>query len=195
MKAYTGGESFTVMPVLSNEDRLFLDDLFRRYQRLMFQTVFRITENLWDTEDIIQIVVIKLTEKLHLLRSMDNPRLSAYLVTACRNTALTYLREVQRRAECPYSDALAVQPQDVEVQPPRSDADERLLAFRRAWRVLDQRTKYILYSRYLEKKSFQEIASSLNIQPKSARMALTRAKRKAKAAILKELHNWNAKCK
>lgn len=180
------------MPILSNKDRLFLDGLFRQYQWMMFRTVFRITENRWDTEDVIQIVMVKLADKLALLRSLDKPRLSAYLAAACRNTALTYCREIQRRSECPYVDTLAVLSRVVDIQSSLSDTEERLLAFRRAWQILDLRTKYILRSRYLENKSFQEIAASLGIQPKSARMALTRAKRKARAAILKELPDLDA---
>ena len=52
---------------------------------------------------------------------------------------------------------------------------------------MDPRSQYVLRSRFLLNKTFEEMAQELGIQPKSVRMAVTRAKRKAKALILQAL--------
>ena len=104
------------MPVLSDEDRRFLAELFRQHQWMMYRTVFPMLQNPWDTEDVIQSVAVKLTDKLPLLRSLEGPRLTAYLAAACRNTALNHRRETQRRAEYPYSEELGCPGQSLAAQ-------------------------------------------------------------------------------
>ena len=70
--------------------------------------------------------------------------------------------------------------------------EDRFLALRQAWKGLDQRSQYLLRARYLERKSFAEIAACLGMQPKSARMALTRARRKARDLVMAALARLEA---
>ena len=78
---------------------MFLDALFRRYQWLMYREIYQITDNPWDTEDVIQMVWVKLLDKVSLLRSRDTTRLVNYIIAACRNTAITYRQQKKRLAE------------------------------------------------------------------------------------------------
>lgn len=55
------------------------------------------------------------------------------------------------------------------------------------WPKLDERSKYLLESRYLLEKSNQEMAQYLGIKPESIRMALTRARKNAVQLWHKEL--------
>ena len=180
------------MPVLSDEDRRFLAELFRQHQWMMYRTVFPMLQNPWDTEDVIQSVAVKLTDKLPLLRSLEGPRLTADLAAACRNTALNHRRETQRRAEYPYSEELGCPGQSLAAQNLLPEMEDRFLALRQAWKGLDQRSQYLLRARYLERKSFAEIAACLGMQPKSARMALTRARRKARDLVMAALARLEA---
>ena len=59
---------------------MFLDALFRRYQWLMYREIYQITDNPWDTEDVIQMVWVKLLDKVSLLRSRDTTRLVNYII-------------------------------------------------------------------------------------------------------------------
>lgn len=56
---------------------------------------------------------------------------------------------------------------------------EEINSFAKIWDELDDKTKFLLSSRYILEKSYAEIASDLNVKPESARMALTRARRAA----------------
>ena len=125
------------MPVLSDEDRRFLAELFRQHQWMMYRTVFPMLQNPWDTEDVIQSVAVKLTDKLPLLRSLEGPRLTAYLAAACRNTALNHRRETQRRAEYPYSEELGCPGQSLAAQNLLPEMEDRFLALRQAWKGLE----------------------------------------------------------
>ncbi len=94
-------------------------------------------QNPWDTEDVIQSVAVKLTDKLPLLRSLEGPRLTAYLAAACRNTALNHRRETQRRAEYPYSEELGCPGQSLAAQNLLPEMEDRFLALRQAWKGLE----------------------------------------------------------
>ena len=166
---------------------MFLGALFRRYQWLMYREIYQITDNPWDTEDVIQMVWVKLLDKVSLLRSRDTTRLVNYIIAACRNTAITYRQQKKRLAEYTYSDEKAAPSEALTAHDPIWEPEERFLALRQAWSQLDPRSQYVLRSRFLLNKTFEEMAQELGIQPKSVRMAVTRAKRKAKALILQAL--------
>lgn len=51
------------------------------------------------------------------------------------------------------------------------------------WDDLDERSRYLLSSRYILEQSFEEMARELGVTAGSARMLLTRAKRAALALI------------
>lgn len=155
----------------------------------MYREIYQITDNPWDTEDVIQMVWVKLLDKVSLLRSRDTTRLVNYIIAACRNTAITYRQQKKRLAEYTYSDEKAAPSEALTAHDPIWEPEERFLALRQAWSQLDPRSQYVLRSRFLLNKTFEEMAQELGIQPKSVRMAVTRAKRKAKALILQALEH------
>ena len=57
----------------------------------------------------------------------------------------------------------------------------------RVWLDLDKKTQYLLNAKYVLKKSGKEIASDLNMPPDNVRMALVRAKRKARQAMARSV--------
>lgn len=60
---------------------------------------------------------------------------------------------------------------------------EDLYRLARVWLDLDKKTQYLLNAKYVLKKSGKEIASDLNMPPDNVRMALVRAKQKARQAM------------
>ena len=142
---------------------MFLDALFRRYQWLMYREIYQITDNPWDTEDVIQMVWVKLLDKVSLLRSRDTTRLVNYIIAACRNTAITYRQQKKRLAEYTYSDEKAAPSEALTAHDPIWEPEERFLALRQAWSQLDPRSQYVLRSRFLLNKTFEEMAQELGI--------------------------------
>lgn len=51
------------------------------------------------------------------------------------------------------------------------------------WPLLDEKTRYLLNGKYVLKKSAKELADDLKMPPDNIRMALVRAKRKARKAM------------
>lgn len=59
------------------------------------------------------------------------------------------------------------------------------------WNSLDSKTQYLLSAKYLLNKSGKEIANDLGMSSDNVRMALVRAKRKARQAMEDWKHSTN----
>ena len=113
----------------------------------------------------------------------------SYIATSARNATLTYIRNISRRKEI-----LADEFDNSNVDDDHGSDPEFILlkseeinSLAKIWDELDDKTKFLLSSRYILEKSYAEIANDLNVKPESARMALTRARRAA-LALSKKSH-------
>lgn len=61
--------------------------------------------------------------------------------------------------------------------------EEDLMRLAAVWPLLDEKTRYLLNGKYVLKKSAKELADDLKMPPDNIRMALVRAKRKARKAM------------
>ena len=164
----------SILAIENESDRDFMENIFFSYQRLIYHEIGSILNDPWSKDDIFQTVIVQLINNIDTLRPMPAKVLTSYIATSARNAALTHIRNISRRKE-----VLADEFDNNYV-----DADhdtEEINSFAKVWDELDDKTKFLLSSRYILEKSYAEIASDLNVKPESARMALTRARRAALA--------------
>lgn len=171
-----------IMAIEDEDDKAFMTWLYLQYRRLIYSEVRKIVGNTDEAEDLLQTVVEKLIGKLPLLRELERDKLVNYIISAAKNTAYNYLRG--RKPEVPWED----QEESLPASAPEEQviAQEDLLALARVWPELDERTRYLLTAKYILKKSGREIAGDLNMPPDNVRMALVRARRRARAAMRQE---------
>ncbi|WP_409967675.1 sigma-70 family RNA polymerase sigma factor [Bengtsoniella intestinalis] len=175
---------YIIATIENDDDRMFMEQLYLGYRRLLYQEIFKIVQNEWETEDILQSVILKLIEKIPLLKTMAEAHLINYCVIAGRNTAFNHLRD--KKIELPlteewYHEEANTQTSPVELYLLKK---EEFIYFQNTWEVLDVQTRYLLESRFFLKKSYKEIAENLDMNEAAIRMAVTRAKRKVNRAIL-----------
>lgn len=125
-------------------------------------------------------------DKLADLRRMSNDKLTNYIYSTCKNTAINYLQKKGGLKEFSFEDLSATVPAEEDSRLLLEENDEDVKALHRAWKRLDPRSQYLLEARYILNKSFEEIADDINIQPDSVRAALSRARKKARKLILEE---------
>ena len=165
-----------ILAIEDDDDREFMTGLYKQYQRLMYREILKIVQETWDVDDIL---LVKLIDRIALLKTLDRQRLIDYLVTAARNTALNFRRDNKTK----YFEELT------DEQPSPEDTEDTLIRkedlYRLAdvWNTLDEKTQYLLRARYILNKSGKEIAADLKMSPDNVRMAIVRAKRKAKKAM------------
>ena len=135
----------------------------------------------------MQNVLLKFIDRVQELRAKDRNHLISYIIAACRNHALNYLRD-HGRYEIIYLDSI-----DDFAESARLDSrieeivisQERFDLLAKIWDELDEYNRRLLESYYILEKSMPEIAEELGIKPASVRMALTRARSAARKAMEK----------
>ena len=179
---------YIVLAIEDESDREFMEHIFISYQRLMYYEINNIVKDPWRTEDILQTTIIRLINNIDTLRTLSTPKLVNYIISASKNTALTQIRNDNRKRTTSFPDWFDV-PQDEE-----SDSNPEYFVLRKedgvtlaeVWPRLDDRSKFFLRERYILNKSDAELANELQIKPGSVRMALTRARRAAYLLIMSE---------
>ena len=179
-----------ILTIEDEGDRNFIERLYLDYERLLFSETQKITKNLWDSQDVVQAVLVKIIhDRIPLLRSLSERKRVNYLITACHNTAYNIMRK--KKAEIPFSlDDETAQTVDQSFSDSHSVEDLLVMSnqidtFAKIWEDLDEKTKYFIGARYILEQSIEEIAKELDITPANARVALSRARQKVRKQCTK----------
>lgn len=175
-----------ILAIESPDDREFMGNLYEKYNRLMYSESIKIMKDPWTTEDVMQIAVIKLINKIPLLRTLDKEKLVNYIITTCRNTAYNYIRDHKRitELEFEYNETDGVHYDENPLEE-RVILNDTLRNVKKAWDMLDDRSRELLEKRYILDKSTEEIAEEMGIKRGSVRMALSRARNNLKDKMKK----------
>ncbi|EOS64309.1 sigma-70 family RNA polymerase sigma factor [Oscillibacter sp. 1-3] len=170
-----------ITAIEDENDREFMERLYLQYHRLIYSEVRKLVQNEDEAEDLMQTVVEKLIHKVDLLRDLERRRLVNYVISSAKNTTQNFLRDKHPAAR--------VWEEQEQLADPAPMPEEEILyredlsGLSRAWRTLDEKTRYLLVARYILNKSGREIAEDLQMPPDNVRMALVRARRKAQQAM------------
>lgn len=176
-----------ILAIRDDDDRAYMTRLFVKYQRLMYRTIHDILGDKWATEDVLQTTLLRLIDHLDTLRRLEPEGLAGYIAAACRHTAYNAVRDSSRHPWLPLDG-------EPEVPDERQEAEDRVLrrleldALAQVWPRLDENTRWLLEARYILDYSDGELARELGVKPDSVRMALTRARRKARR-LMESQHN------
>lgn len=171
---------YIILTIENDDDREFMADLYRTYHRLLYKEIYEIVQDSWNTEDLMQSLLEKLIDHIDQLRSFDTRQLIDYICAAAHNTAYNYNRAKKKNY---FIDI------DPDNEPSPSSLEdsiihrEDLASLALVWNHLDEKMQYLLSARYILKKSGKEMAAELGIPADNVRMAVVRAKRKAKRAM------------
>ena len=171
------------------QDQEFILRLYQDHHRLMFFVANKSCSDPYDSEEVVQETLLKLIQKVGVLRGMDPNARLAYVSVAVRNTAYSMLR--RKSAD---SKRLVPLPEERDTIPsPELSLEENMILLERKeklleiWDLLSPEDRFILEGRYLLQYSAVELAEELGCQPSTVRMKLTRARRRA---LRKMLENY-----
>ena len=99
-----------IMAIEDEDDRSFMANLYVDYQRLMYKVITSYTTDPWDADDIFQSTLPKLIDKLADLRRMSKDKLTNYIYSTCKNTAINYLQKKGGLKEFSFEDLSATVP-------------------------------------------------------------------------------------
>ena len=172
---------FCILAIENDDDREFMAELFLRYQRLLYNEIYEILNNPWNTEDILQATLVKLIDKIPELRKKEETKLVSYMVVAARNNTYNFLRAQKKSAQVSFEEYSGQENSASADRQIESGmiAKEEIEEMVRRWSQLDERSKRLLEGKYILGKSDEALAGELSINPASVRMALTRARQNA----------------
>lgn len=162
------------------EKQCFMEELYRRHERLMYYIAGKYAELSVQREDIVQTAVLSLIKKETTLQQLPPYAQVSYIAATVRNTAInTIQRERRESARCiPLDDFVENFSQEhipgVEAKYLERERQAELLVVFQGMREEEQR---LLFGRYLMDLSDVELAQMLGCKPSSIRMKLTRARR------------------
>jgi RNA polymerase sigma-70 factor (ECF subfamily) len=172
-----------VMAVRAGSEAAFAE-LHRLYGRRLYKTIFSITKNHEDAEDVLQETLMR--AYLELASFEGRSQFISWLTRIAINTSLMALRKrrVRREAsiESPFFDGDEI-PQ-LQVKDPNPDPEECCLRVERSrqtsWAIakLDPPLREVLQIRISRECSMKEIARSLDVSVATVKARLYRARRR-----------------
>ena len=128
----------------------------------------------------MQESLLKLMSRIELLRTLEEPVLTSYVVTTVRNTAINILRRQKRDAQNITSFTESVEESIIE---PDSIIDiimdrEAKRSLREAIDELEPNERLLLEGKYFLGYDDRQLSELLSCAPGSIRMKLTRVRRK-----------------
>ena len=166
------------------DDREFMEQLFRDFERVMFSVARKYVSNPTDQEDLVQESAIKLIEKISTIRPMNRCTLASYIVFTIRNTSIDFLRgqKTERNKISSIADEIFSGP-----EAPFPPLDDLLISTEQLaelWGKLPDQDRVLVEGKYILDATDEELARQLKCKPNSIRMKLTRARRRAMKQLI-----------
>lgn len=175
-------EETLLLAQISQGDELAFTSVFNHYVKPLSAFVFKLTQSVPLTEEVIQDSFITLWLKKESLGAVSN--FGGYLYTICRNNALAALKKIAKEAVC-----TAVLAQEMLYDLELVDDSERIAEYRALLalaveKLPTQQRKVYQMSRY-ERLKHQEIAAKLGISAETVKKHI----QLAVSAIERDLKN------
>lgn len=171
------------------DDKKFLIDLYSNYYRLVRKTIYNITYENQDIEDLINDSFIKLIGKLSVIRALDVYKMTSYIVCTARSVAINYIKHQKVEKKYIYfSDETDIDEKLVDyedIPEIRLIRQEEMSLLNGAIFNLPDKERDILHFKYILDLKDSEIATIFGISAASVRQYLTRARRDAKKIMEK----------
>lgn len=171
-----------ILAIEDESDREFMTRLYLDHEKIMYAEMLKICDDRFAMDDVLQDSLIRLIDKIDVLRSLDERKRINYIITTVRNQMRNYLRN--QKQNVPYSldeedtswqKTLAVD-LDLDDVLFRKDRINRL---HHIWPQLSEQTQQLLEEKYILGLSNADIAVNLGVKTESVRMMLTRARKEA----------------
>ena len=167
----------------TQSDRAFMLELYQQFFRLMFSTARKCHLKQDECEEVVQESLVKLIQKVSLIREMPKPVLASYIVSTTRNTAYDYTgRQTKQNAYAGSLDDESFSACLESDSPPldnQMEASEQKAQLAAVLDAISRDDRILLEGRYILQYSDEVLSRMLHCKTSSIRMKLTRARRGA----------------
>ena len=171
-----------LLTIEDDDDRAFMTQLYQKYSGLMYRVAYDLVQDHNDAQDIVNDVIVRLIDKIPLLREKESCVLRSYVVSAIRRTSLNVLKKRGRKALLD-DEVLADVPDDHATVEADAIALASQAEIAAALGRLPERERNLLRWKYFEEYTDEEIGALLGIGKDSVRAYLTKARRHMRALL------------
>lgn len=182
-----------ISSLADESDKAFMLNLYQNYYGLVRKTVYNITRDLNNLDDLINDTFLKIIYKISLIRTLDSCKIAAYIVYTSRSVAINFIKHRDEQTKHLYfgeeTDLAESIVGSEETIVDRIIRQEEIEEMGNAILKLPEKQKDLLYFKYMLRMDDNDIAEIFDIAPDSVRQYLTRARRNAKKNMGKEMNN------
>ena len=168
-------------------DELAWKELYVRYFSVSRTLSYKYAGNN-EPDDLIQEGLLGLLSAVHSFKDDKNVTFKTFAWTCIRNKILNEVKRLDSKRSVSSDDCLSFE-KEKNLADSSMTPEEIIISKNKAdsiWRVINKsltEREQIVFKGYLEDKSYQEIASALDISVKAVDAALQRARKKLKAEL------------
>lgn len=171
-----------ILTIEDENDREFMTQLYLNNERIMYSEMHKMGADSWVMDDVLQDSLIRLIDKIDILRSLEQRKQVNYIITTVRNQLKNYYRKNQLTTIYSLDDEDSFIKKTISAQDDVENfilRKERVMKLRTIWPQLSETTQQLLERKYILGQSNDEIAKVFDVKPESVRMKLTRARKEA----------------
>ena len=168
-------------------DRSLVEELYTNHYALMLRKAQSMVRDRQAAEDVVEAVMLRLIQRVELLRGCNRASLRSYLIACVRNEALDRLRrEGKFRATGDAGEALLRLPDDAPTAEARLIDEAQIQAVAGALERLDERERLALRMKYYDGMIEGDIAALFGMSRSGIRKVIDRARRHVGALLQEE---------
>ncbi len=173
---------------IENEgDRSLVEALYTDYYALMLRKAQSMVRERQAAEDVVEAVMLRLIERIDLLRGCNRSSLRSYLVTCVRNEAIDRMRRAGRvQVLDDAGETLSRIPDDAPRAELRLVREGQIQAVVRALEALGERERLALRMKYYDGMTDAAIARLFGMSRSGIRKLIDRARQQVGARLRKE---------
>ena len=174
--------------VIENDgDRSLVESLYTKYYALMLRKAQSMVRDRQAAEDVVEAVMLRLIERIDLLRGCNRASLRSYLVACVRNEAIDRIRRAGRlQALDDAGDQLENLPDEALRAEVRLIHEGQIQAVIRALEALDDRERLALRMKYYDGMTEAAIARLFGMSRSGIRKVIDRARQRVGAQLRRE---------
>lgn len=177
----------------NNDDAFCL--LIKKYEKLVFNTSYKLLQNSSDAEDVCQEVFLKVYHSIHQLRNEDD--LAPWLFRITYNKSISFLRKknpakatgsnnIDSESNMSFLNRSLVENQNPELTLEQKESSEQL--FKAIDKLPESQKKALLLHKF-ENHSHKEICEMMNLSKASVESLIYRAKTNLRKSLLNYFNN------
>ena len=179
--------AYYVSMVETDDEKSFIEELYIKYERDMYNAAHSILHNGYDAEDAVHEAFLRIIKNIDRMMRIPADERSYYAVIISRNTAIDIFNKRKKQNEFPLEEIDDLE--DVFSIGDIVDSNLGVKTIQDLLSELEETDFEVLYMNLICEFTPGEIAAVLNIKPGAARQRLYKAKSNFRKLLEKENYN------